>query len=177
MPFEFIETVLSGVVLIQPKSFPDERGEFAELYKHSDFAKAGIDVNFVQANYSISKKGVLRGLHYQESPAGQGKLVQVLTGSAFDVAVDIRQDSPTFGRWVSVTLSADRKNMIYIPEGFAHGFCALEDDTKLMYNCSSEYSPEHERGIIWNDSTIGITWPIENPIIAERDAKFPTLEK
>lgn len=175
MPFEFISTTLDGVMLIQPKSFPDDRGEFAELYKHSDFVRGGIIKDFVQTNFSLSKQGVLRGLHYQAEPAAQAKLVQVVAGSAFDVAVDIRKDSPTFGKWVSVTLTAKERNMIYIPEGFAHGFLALEDNTKLMYNCTAEYSPEHERGIVWNDPDLAITWPNTAPILTERDAQFPTI--
>lgn len=176
MPFEFQKTDIEGVWLIQPRMFPDERGEFAELYKRSDFAAAGIDDTFVQTNYSRSIKGVLRGMHYQLPPAAQAKLVRVTNGSVFDVAIDIRKNSPTYGKWVGATLTAAQKNMLYIPEGFAHGFCALEDDTQMVYNCSREYSPEHERGIVWNDPAIGITWPIEQPILAERDANYPTLQ-
>ena len=175
MPFEFIATTLTGVVIIQPKTFPDNRGEFTELYKYSEFKKASIEEQFVQTNFSKSKKGVLRGLHYQADPVAQGKLVQVLHGSVFDVAVDIRKDSDTYGKWIGVTLTTDRKNMLYIPEGFAHGFCAMEDDTHVVYNCTNEYSPEHERGLLWNDPMINIAWPITEPIIADRDAAFPTL--
>ena len=176
MPFEFIETTLDGVLIIQPKTFPDNRGDFSEVYKHSDFLSAGIKKHFVQTNVSTSKKGVLRGMHYQTEPASQAKLLQVVSGSGFDVAVDIRKDSPTFGKWISVTLTANQKNMIYIPEGFAHGFLALEDNTKLVYNCTAEYSPEHERGLRWDDPALNIMWPIGNPIIADRDAQYPTLE-
>lgn len=176
MPSEFIETTIKGVIIIQPKTFPDNRGEFAELYKYSEFKKAGIVERFVQTNYSKSKKGVLRGLHYQIEPVSQGKLIQVVQGSIFDVAVDIRKESPTFGKWIGVTLTAERKNMLYIPAGFAHGFCVLEDDTHVVYNCTNEYSPEHERGLVWNDPAIGITWPIDTPLIADRDAQYPTLE-
>lgn len=176
MPFEFIETTLDGVILIQPKTFPDNRGEFAELYKYSEFAQAGIVQHFVQTNFSKSKKGVLRGLHYQADPMAQGKLVQVLKGSVFDVAVDIRKDSATYKKWIGVTLTADQKNMLYIPEGFAHGFCALEDDTYFAYNLTKEYSPEHERGLRWDDPALEITWPVTEPIIAGRDAQYPTLD-
>lgn len=175
MPFEFQKTELEGVVVITSRVFPDERGEFAELYKRSDFITGGIDAQFVQVNYSKSKKNVLRGLHYQLSPKAQGKLVQVSQGSVFDVAVDIRKDSVTYGKWVGVTLSKEKKNMLYIPQGFAHGFCALEEDTEVVYYCTDEYSPEHERGIVWNDEALAIAWPIENPLISERDATYPVL--
>lgn len=177
MPFEFKKTEIEGVIVIQPKVFPDARGEFAEVYKYSDFVSAGITDRFVQTNCSKNKKGVLRGMHYQIAPASQAKLVRVTAGSVFDVAVDIRKNSATYGKWVGVTLTAELKNILYIPEGFAHGFCVLEDDTQVIYNCSREYSPEHERGIIWNDPTIGISWPLQNPMLAKRDAAYPLLEK
>ncbi|MEK7499192.1 MAG: dTDP-4-dehydrorhamnose 3,5-epimerase, partial [Patescibacteria group bacterium] len=168
MPFEFQKTKLEGVIIVTPKVFPDERGEFAEFFKHSEFAAAGIDVNFVQVNYSKSKKDVVRALHYQIPPKAQGKLVHVSHGSVFDVAVDIRKESVTYGQWVGVTLTAKEKNMLYIPPGFAHGFCALEEDSELVYYCTEEYSKEHERGIVWNDPAIGIEWPVNSPIISER---------
>ncbi len=176
MPFEFHKTAIEGLLIVQPKVFPDNRGEFSEIYKYSDFATAGITDRFVQTNYSKSKKGVLRGMHYQLAPMAQAKLVRVTSGSVFDVAVDMRKSSSTYGKWFSVTLTSELKNMLYISEGFAHGFCVLEDDTQVVYNCTKEYSPEHERGVIWNDSAIGITWPITDPIIAERDANYPKLE-
>lgn len=176
MPFEFQKTDIDGVIVVQPKVFPDNRGEFAEVYKHSDFVAGGIPDAFVQTNYSKSKKGVLRGMHYQLAPMAQAKLVLVTVGSIFDVAVDIRKNSVTYGKWIGVTLTSELKNMLYIPEGFAHGFCVLEDNTQVIYNCSREYSPDHERGIIWHDSTIGIIWPITDPILAERDAGYPILE-
>ena len=176
MSFTFTKTEIPEVIIIQPKVFPDGRGEFAEVYKKSEFAAGGISDTFVQTNYSKSQKGVLRGMHYQAAPAAQAKLVRVIFGSVFDVAVDIRKDSPTFGKWVAVTLSAKEKNMLYIPEGFAHGFCVLEDDTEMVYNCSREYSPEHERGLVWNDPQVGIVWPIQDPILIERDAAYPKLE-
>ncbi|HLC48825.1 MAG TPA: dTDP-4-dehydrorhamnose 3,5-epimerase [Candidatus Andersenbacteria bacterium] len=175
MPFDFQKTKLVGVVHITPKIFPDERGEFTELYKDSAFTEAGIDAHFVQVNHSKSKKHVIRALHYQLPPKAQGKLVQVSHGSVFDVAVDIRKDSVTYGKWVGVTLTAREKNMLYIPPGFAHGFCTLEDDTELVYFCTDEYSKEHERGIVWNDPAIGIEWPVQDPIISDRDANFPVL--
>ena len=176
MPFEFQKTKLEGVIVVMPIIFPDERGEFAELYQHSAFANAGIDARFVQINYSKSKKDVIRGLHYQLPPKAQGKLVQVSSGSAFDVAVDIRKNSLTYGNWIGVTLTAKEKNMLYIPPGFAHGFCALEEDTEFVYYCTEEYSKEHERGILWNDPVIVIQWPIGSPIVSERDAMYPLLE-
>lgn len=176
MPFEFQKTELEGVIIIQPKVFPDDRGEFAEIYKYLDFATAGISDRFVQTNYSKSKKGVLRGMHYQLAPMAQAKLIRVTAGSIFDVAIDIRKNSATYGKWVGVTLTSELKNMLYIPEGFAHGFCVLEDDTQVVYNCSREYSPEHERGVIYSDPAIGIAWPIENLILADRDASYPALE-
>lgn len=175
MPFEFQKTKLEGVIVVNPKIFPDERGEFAELYQQSAFAAGGIDASFVQINYSKSKQHALRGLHYQLPPKAQGKLVQVSAGSAFDVAVDIRKNSPTFGTWIGVTLSSTEKNMLYIPPGFAHGFCALEENTEFVYYCTEEYSKEHERGIVWSDPAIGIQWPVENPIISDRDAVYPVL--
>jgi dTDP-4-dehydrorhamnose 3,5-epimerase len=176
MPFEFQTTEITGLVIVKSRSFPDERGEFAEVYKYSEFAANGIPDQFVQTNYSKSKKGVLRGMHYQLPPYAQAKLVRVTYGSVFDVAVDIRKDSPTYGRWLGVTLSAVEKNMLYIPEGFAHGFCSLEDDTQMVYNCSREYSPEHERGMVWNDPNVGIEWLITDPILAERDANYPSFD-
>lgn len=177
MPFEFFPTKLTGVIEIQPRLFIDDRGEFAELFQSSAFGRNQLDISLKQINYSKSKKNVLRGLHYQLPPKSQGKLVHVMSGSGFDVAVDIRKDSPTYGTWIGATLSAEQKNMLYIPPGFAHGFCSLEDDTVLVYYCTDEYSPDHERGIIWNDSNINITWPIANPILADRDASYPTLEQ
>ncbi len=177
MPFEFQPTELEGVILVTSKVFPDERGEFAELYQGSAFEKGGINASFVQVNYSKSKKNVVRGLHYQLHPKAQGKLVQVSRGSIFDVAVDIRKNSPTYGKWVGVTLSASQRNMLYIPQGFAHGFCSLEEDAEVVYYCTQEYSPEHERGIVWNDPAIGIEWGVETPIVSERDATYPSLEQ
>lgn len=175
MPFTFTPTEIPEVMLVQPKVFGDERGGFAELYKQSDFVAAGISESFSQINYSMSKKDVVRGLHYQLPPKAQAKLVQVIKGSVFDVAVDIRKSSPTYGKWVSVTLTAQEKNMLYIPKGFAHGFCALEDDTQLVYYCTEEYSVEHEAGIIWNDPTVAVAWPVEQPILSDKDVTHPPL--
>lgn len=170
MPYKFTSLAISDVILIEPKMFLDERGSFAEIYKASEFKANGIDTNFVQNNYSVSKKGVIRELHYQKNPNGQGKLVRVTQGKIFDVAVDIRQNSSTFGKWVSSFLSADNHAMLWVPSGFAHGFCAIEENTQVVYKISSsEYSPQHERFIIWNDADIQIQWPIEYPDLSEKD--------
>ncbi len=181
MPFEFIKTEIPDVILIKPKVFGDERGFFMETYKKSDFEKAGIETNFVQDNHSKSIKGVLRGLHFQKEPKSQGKLVRCLRGRIFDVAVDIRENSPTFGKWVGFELTEENKYMLWIPQGFAHGFLTLEDNTEIFYKVSgSEYSPEHDAGIIWNDEQIGINWPlenIENLILSEKDKNLPKLEE
>ena len=181
MPFEFIKTEIPDVVLIKPRVFSDERGFFMETYKKSDFEKAGIETNFVQDNHSKSVKGVLRGLHFQKEPKAQGKLVRCLKGKIFDVAVDMRKNSPTFGKWVGYELSEENKYMLWIPEGFAHGFLTLEDNTEIFYKVSnSEYSPEHDAGIIWNDEDINIKWPIENIenlILSEKDKKLPKLRE
>jgi dTDP-4-dehydrorhamnose 3,5-epimerase len=175
-----IKTEIPDVILIKPKVFGDERGFFMESYKKSEFEKAGIDTDFVQDNHSKSVKGVLRGLHYQKEPAAQGKLVRCIRGKIFDVAVDIRKKSPTFGKWVGYELSEENKFMLWIPKGFAHGFLTLSKEAEIIYKVSgSEYSPEHDRGIIWNDKTINIKWPvenIENIILSEKDKNLPTLE-
>jgi dTDP-4-dehydrorhamnose 3,5-epimerase len=181
MPFEFIKTEIPEVILIKPKVFGDQRGFFMETYKKSDFEKAGIETNFVQDNHSKSVKGVLRGLHYQKEPKAQGKLVRCLRGKIFDVAVDIRPNSPTFGKWVGFELSEENKHMLWIPKGFAHGFLTLEENTEIFYKVSgSEYSPEHDAGIIWNDEQIGINWPlneIEKLILSEKDKNLPNLKE
>lgn len=180
MPFEFIKTEIPEVILIKPKVFSDERGFFMESYKKSEFEKAGIDTDFVQDNHSKSIKGVLRGLHYQKEPAAQGKLVRCIKGRIFDVAVDIRKGSPTYGKWVGYELSEENKLMLWIPKGFAHGFLTLSEEAEIIYKVSgAEYSPQHDAGIIWNDKTINIKWPIdsiENIILSEKDKNLPTLE-
>ncbi len=171
MPFSFTRTAIPDVIVVAPRVFPDGRGSFAELYKASEFRENGIRADFIQMNYSCSQQGVLRGLHYQLAPRAQAKLVTVLHGEIFDVAVDIRQGSPTYGRWVSVVLSGTNKKMLFIPEGFAHGFFALEDDTEILYQCSQEYVPECERSILWNDPTVGVVWPIADPQLSPKDLK------
>ena len=158
MPFIFEKTKLSGVIVIQPQVFGDDRGYFMETYKKTDYAAVGIDKEFVQDNESSSTKGVLRGLHFQKSHT-QGKLVRVTHGEVFDVAVDVRPGSATFGQWVGVTLSAEKKNMFYIPEGFAHGFLVLSDTAEFVYKCTDVYDPASEGGVPWNDETIAVDWP------------------
>ena len=168
---------IPAVILVRNQSFGDERGFFMETYKESDFFDNGTKERFVQENHSRSKRGVLRGLHYQKDPMAQGKLVRCVRGSIFDVAVDIRKGSPTYGKWVGYVLSEENKDMLYIPRGFAHGFCALEDDSEIIYKCTNEYSPENEAGIIWNDPVIGIKWPIGDPILSSKDIKHTSLEQ
>ena len=178
MPFEFIKTSIPEVILIKPRVFGDERGFFMETYKKSDFEKAGIDTDFVQDNHSKSVKGVLRGLHYQLEPKAQGKLVRCIRGKIFDVAVDIRRGSPTFGKWIGVELSEENKLMLWIPKGFAHGFLTLSEEAEIVYKVSGgEYSPEHDRNIRWNDPDIGIEWPLGGePILSEKDKIAPLLK-
>ena len=164
------------VLLLEPNVFTDERGFFFESFNHTAFERAvGRPVNFVQDNHSSSRQHVLRGLHYQSDPKAQGKLVRCIRGEIFDVAIDIRPDSPTRGTWVSAILSGTNHDALYIPAGFAHGFCVLSEEADVMYACTAEYSPAHERGIIWNDPTFNIKWPIEHPILSDKDAKNSTF--
>ncbi len=178
MPFEFKRLKIEEVILVIPKVFNDERGFFLEGYKKSEFEKNGINVEFNQDNHSKSTKGVLRGLHYQLPPKGQAKLVRCIRGKIFDVAIDIRRNSSTFGKWVGEILSEDNKNMLFIPEGFAHGFIVLSDEAELLYKASNEYSKEHDRGILWNDPDINIDWGINyTPILSEKDKNQPKLSE
>jgi len=147
-----------------------------ETYKMPDFVTAGIKGNFVQENHSCSSKGVLRGLHYQNPPFAQGKLVRVVRGEIFDVSVDIRKGSPTWGKWVGVILSGKNKNILYVPAGFAHGFCVLSEIAEVIYKTTDVYSAESEAGIIWSDKDLNIEWPVEEPILSEKDKKLPTLK-
>ena len=169
-----IETSLPGVYELRPKVFHDSRGFFLETYHRQKFAALGIHDSFVQDNHSSSSKGTLRGLHYQLHHP-QAKLCRVLEGEAFDVALDIRVGSPTFGRWAGLLLSASSQNQIYIPAGFAHGFVALTERVQFLYKCSDFYAPADERGILWNDPALHISWGIANPLISEKDAKYPVL--
>ena len=168
-----IETKIPGLLIIEPRVFGDERGFFFESYNEKAFNEAtGIAPRFVQDNHSKSVKGVLRGLHYQLPPRAQGKLVRVVQGEVFDVAVDIRQGSPTYGQWVGEVLSADNKKQLWIPPGFAHGFLTLSDTAEFLYKTTDYWSPEHERAILWNDATLNIDWPLNGmqPTLAAKDA-------
>jgi dTDP-4-dehydrorhamnose 3,5-epimerase len=171
-----IETTLPGVLLIEPAVHGDARGFFMETWHKERYAAAGLPATFVQDNLSFSQQGTLRGLHFQY-PQAQGKQVFVLQGEVFDVAVDIRTGSPTFGRWVGITLSADNKYQLYIPEGLAHGFCVTSETALFAYKCTDFYNPQTEGGIIWNDPDIGITWPIEVPVLSEKDQNYPRLNE
>ncbi len=168
-------TAIEGVLIIEPEVYSDSRGLFFESYVRKHYAAHGIDDEFVQDNHSVSRKGALRGLHYQENP-GQAKLVRVGQGEVFDVAVDVRPGSPTFGRWVGTRLSGSNQLQMYIPAGFAHGFCVLSDSAQFLYKCSDYYSPERERGVLWNDPDIGIEWPVADPILSEKDKNLPRLK-
>lgn len=168
-------TPISGLLILEPKAFQDDRGYFMETYSRERYKAAGILPDMVQDNISVSKKGVLRGLHFQTEPMGQGKLVQVVQGRVLDVAVDIRVGSPTYGHHVAVELSAENKKQFWIPVGFAHGFLSLEDDTVFVYKCTNVYSKEHERGLRWNDPALGIHWGIDHPLVSEKDAIQPLL--
>lgn len=176
MPFKFKKLAIPEVILVETQTFPDQRGSFTEIFKESNFIANGINTRFVQDNYSHSIKGVIRGLHYQKDPGAQAKLVIAIKGEIFDVAVDIRKGSPTYGKWVGEILSEKNHRLLYIPEGFAHGFCVLSEDADVLYKVNSEYSPEHERGIIWNDPSISVRWPIDKPIMIKKDLDFPTLD-
>ncbi len=176
MPFEFERQKISDIVLVKPQIFNDNRGFFLESYKKSVFVQNGIDIDFNQDNHSKSSKGVLRGLHYQAKPFAQAKLVRCVKGRIYDVAVDIRKSSKTFGKYVKVELSEDNKHMLFIPEGFAHGFAVLSDEAEILYKVTGEYAPQADRGIIWNDLDINIDWGIDfNPILSDKDKQHPNL--
>lgn len=167
---------IPDLLLIEPDVFEDARGFFVETYHSERYSSYGMPEKFVQDNHSKSLKGTLRGLHYQLG-CPQGKLVRVTQGEIFDVAVDIRRKSPTFGQWVGVTLSGENKQQLYIPEGFAHGFCVLSETAEFLYKCTDFYSPKDERGIIWNDPDLAIDWPIKEPLISEKDGLYPKLSE
>jgi dTDP-4-dehydrorhamnose 3,5-epimerase len=175
MPFRFERLAIPEVILIEPRVFSDARGFFMETYKHSDFAAFGIGEAFVQENHSRSERGVLRGLHYQRPPHGQSKLVRALVGEIFDVAVDLRPDSPTYGRWVSAVLSETNRRMLFIPPWCAHGFCVMSETAEVVYKTTAEYAPSFESGVAWNDPRLGITWPVTSPSISARDEQWPGL--
>jgi len=172
-----LEAPLAGIVVIEPDVFGDERGFFLETWSRERYRTLGVDSEFVQDNLSLSTRGTLRGLHYQH-PGGQGKLVQVLTGCIYDVAVDIRVDSPTFGQWFGLELNAEKHKQMYVPAGFAHGFCVLSDTALFSYKCTEYYRPATECGIRWDDPKVGIVWPLETkPILSEKDARFGRLSE
>ena len=175
MKFIFKKLSIPEVILIEPKIFSDKRGFFFENFKENDFILNGI-TKLIQDNISHSTFGVIRGLHYQKNPKAQAKLVTAITGKIFDVAVDIRKKSPTYGKWVGEILSNENHRSLYIPEGFAHGFSVLSEKADVIYKVSSEYSQENEGGIIWNDPTINIPWSVKQPIISEKDNLLPLLE-
>ena len=177
MPFQFEQTKLPGVVVITPRVFEDYRGSFLEVYQRSEFEAAGISVDFVQENQSRSIECTLRGLHFQNEPAAQAKLIRVNRGEVFDVSVDIRRDSPTFGQWVGLHLSEKNGMMLFLPRWCAHGFCVLSDEAEILYKVTAEYAPELEGGVLWNDPDLGIDWPIRDPTLSERDRKWPLLRE
>lgn len=170
------QTAIPGVLILEPRVFGDARGFFKETYFAPRYAEAGVLGTFVQDNLSKSSRGVLRGLHLQH-PHGQGKLVQVVLGEVFDVAVDVRRGSPTFGKWVGVTLSADNHRQFWIPPGFAHGFCVTSDEALFSYKCTDGYHPECELGVLWSDPEVGIDWPIAEPSLSDKDRAYPKLSE
>ena len=177
--FNFIETGIQGLVVVEPKVFGDNRGYFMETYHYNDFKEAGLDMVFVQDNQSKSKKGVLRGLHFQKKNP-QGKLVRVVSGEVYDVAVDLRKGSKTYGKWYGVLLSAENKKQFYVPEGFAHGFVVMSETAEFVYKCTRFYDPSDEGGLMWNDPAIGIQWPVPEGaelILSEKDQHHPSLEE
>lgn len=175
MPFRFTPLAIPEVMLIESTFAEDERGWFVETYKASAFVRAGIATPFVQDNHSRSGRGVLRGLHYQKRAHAQGKLIRIVVGQVFDVAVDIRRSSSAFGTWIGTTLSAANRRMLYVPPGFAHGFCVLSEVAEVFYKTTAEYAPDDERGIVWNDPELHIAWPVAAPTVSSRDAGLPRL--
>ena len=176
MPFTFSPGPIEGLLIIEPRVYADDRGFFMESFKASDFAAAGIPGPFVQDNHSRSRRGTLRGLHFQREPYAQGKLVRVTRGAVWDVAVDLRPGSPSFAKWYGLALSERNYLMFWIPPGFAHGFVALEDDSELQYKCTAEYHAPSDAGIRWNDPDLAITWPIKDVLISPKDARLPYLK-
>lgn len=172
---DVIKTALPGVFMVQPRVYADERGFFLETFHATKFRDAGLPDHFVQDNQSRSRLGVLRGLHYQE-PNGQGKLVRCPRGAVWDVAVDVRVGSPFFGKWVGVELNEENSRMLWVPPGFAHGFCTMKDDSDVLYKCTAAWDPATERGIAWNDPDIGIHWPVAEPLLSPKDAAAPRLK-
>jgi len=176
MPFRFIKTEIPEVQMIEPRKFPDDRGYFLETYKHSDFVVNGISEEFHQDNHSFSSRGILRGLHFQKEPHAQGKLVRVIEGVVWDVAVDLRPESPTYKKWVGVELDSEKGTMFYIPPGFGHGFVVLSETAHCLYKCTNEYNPQADSGVRWDDPELAIQWPITDVSISEKDEKLPFLK-
>ncbi len=176
MSIKCTETDLPGVLLVDPIVFNDPRGFFMETFHQKKYAEAGINHTFIQDNYSHSTRGTLRGLHYQlKNP--QGKLVYVITGEIYDIAVDIRRGSPGFGKWVGQYLSDKNRRQIFVPEGFAHGFCVISETADVLYKTTDLYNPDDEYGVLWSDPTIGIEWPVEMPVVSDKDKQFPGLKE
>lgn len=177
MPVTFHPTPeIAEVIVIEPRAFGDDRGWFMETYKQSEFTAKGIPFTFGQDNHSRSSaSGVIRGLHYQKDPAAQGKLVRCIVGAVYDVAVDIRRGSPSYGRWVGVELNAENRRIVWVPPGFLHGFCTLTDISEVVYKATAEYSPSHERAVRWDDPTLAINWPTKTPLLSAKDAVAPLL--
>jgi len=171
---KLIKTSIQEIVIVEPDTFEDSRGYFMETYQERRYRELGINVRFVQDNLSYSRKGTLRGLHYQ-LPHEQAKLVQVIGGKIFDVAVDIRIGSPTYGQWTSVLLSDKNRRQLFVPAGFAHGFCVISESAYVLYKCSDFYSPESEGGVLWSDTDLGIEWPVKEPLISHKDGSLPRL--
>ncbi|MCF7914645.1 MAG: dTDP-4-dehydrorhamnose 3,5-epimerase [Spirochaetaceae bacterium] len=179
MPFEFEPTPLQGLIVIKPRVFTDDRGFFMESYKESEFSAAGIKEKFVQDNHSYSQKNIIRGLHFQREPHGQGKLVRCIAGRVWDAVVDLRANSPTYTQWYGTELSSQNKTMLYIPPGFAHGFAVLSDTAEFVYKVTAEYAPASDGGILWNDPEIGIGWPLNyrDALVSEKDQELPLLKE
>jgi dTDP-4-dehydrorhamnose 3,5-epimerase len=174
---KLIQTKLPDVYIIEPNVYTDVRGFFMETYNSNSFNKQGLRFSFIQDNHSLSiEEGTIRGLHYQKNPSAQTKLVSVISGAIYDIVVDIRQSSPTFGHWIGEVLSQENKRQMLVPRGFAHGFCTLQPNTQVFYKADQLYSPEHERGILWNDPTLCIDWPTAHPILSDKDQRQPLLK-
>ena len=177
MAFCFTKLEIPEIIYIESDIHSDRRGCFSEMYKYPEFQKNGIDKTFIQMNQSKSLKGVLRGLHYQKNPMAQGKMVSVVDGEIFNAVVDIRKGSTTYGKWIGVTLNDEKKQMMYIPEGFAHGFCVLSETAQVIYYCTEIYASQYVCGILWSDPELSISWPIKNPILSDQDAELPLLNR
>jgi dTDP-4-dehydrorhamnose 3,5-epimerase len=177
MPFEFKKLENNDLILIKPKIFGDDRGSFAETYKKEDFEEVGIKGEFVQDNHSKSYHGVLRGLHFQREPYAQAKIVRCIRGVVYDVAVDLRKRSPTFGKYLGIILSENNHYQLYVPRGYAHGFLVLSDTAEVIYKVDNIYAPDSECGLMWNDPDVGISWPYDDPVLSQRDSDWPTLSR